>query len=195
MNTSSLRSLCLLLALLLPALLPSWVGAKEPGFRLPDLAGREIDPLDCGGGKAVVVFFVSPYCPTSNNFGPEINEIAANFGEDFAFRFIHSDATVTAEDRARHAQLMEFMAPVLDDSAQTLAKHLGASITPEVVVVDPGGKVLYQGRINDLYLGPTRRQREIKNHDLRDALAAIREGKSVATPRTEAMGCSIVFPR
>jgi len=57
----------------------------------------------------------------------------------------------------------------------------------------PDGKTLYQGRINDLYLGPTKRQREVKTHDLRDALTAIREGKPVANPRTEAMGCGIVI--
>jgi thiol-disulfide isomerase/thioredoxin len=140
-----------------------------------------------------VVFFVSPYCPTSNTFGPEMNAIVKEFGPDFVFRFVHSDTTVTEADRKQHATMMKFTAPVLTDAKQVLAKQLGAKTTPEVVVVAPDGKPLYQGRINDLYLGPTKRQREIKNHDLRDALAAIRAGKPVAVPRTEAMGCGIVL--
>jgi thiol-disulfide isomerase/thioredoxin len=164
----------------------------DEATRLPDLSGTPVDALAAEGRKAAVLFFVSPYCPTSNTFAPEMNGIVADFGEDFAFRFVHSDFTVTAEDRQRHAELMEFAAPVLDDSGQALAKRLGAAITPEVVVVAPDGAVLYQGRINDLYLGPTKRQREIKSHDLREALAAIREGRPVAEARTEAMGCAIV---
>ena len=93
----------------------------------------------------------------------------------------------------QHATMMAFTAPVLVDKTQVLAKLLGAKTTPEVVVFGPDGAILYQGRVNDLYLGPTKRQREVKTHDLRDALAAIREGQPIATPRTEAMGCGIVY--
>lgn len=160
---------------------------------LPDFEGKPVAPLDAGGKKAAVVFFVSPYCPTSNQFCPEMVAIAKEFGGDFAFRFVHSDTTVTEADRKQHAAMMEFADPVLTDAEQKLARQLGAKTTPEVVVVSPEGETLYQGRINDLYLGPTKRQRQVKTHDLRDALAAIRDGKPVANPRTEAMGCGIVF--
>lgn len=181
------------LLLILPALLLAPLKAADAPLSLPDLEGKSVAPLDSGGKKAAVVFFISPYCPTSNTFGPEMNAIVKDFGGDFAFRFVHADTTVTEADRKQHATMMEFTAPVLNDAKQELAKHLGAKTTPEVFVVAPDGKILYQGRINDLYLGPTKRQREIKNHDLRDALTAVREGKAVANPKTEAMGCGIVI--
>ena len=158
---------------------------------LPDLEGKGVAPLDAEGRKGAVIFFVSPYCPTSNKFGEEMNAIAKVFANDFVFRIVHSDTTVSETDRKQHATMMGFTSPVLTDGNQQLAKQLGAKTTPEVFVVAPDGKTLYQGRINDLYLGPTKRQREIKTHDLRDALTAIREGKAVATPKTEAMGCAI----
>jgi protein-disulfide isomerase len=181
-----------LLAILAIASLVSPALAGET-LTLPDLEGKPIAPLETAGKRAAVVFFVSPYCPTSNTFGPEMNAIVRDFGGDFVFRFVHSDTTVTEADRKQHATMMEFTEPVLTDAAQKLAKQLGAKTTPEVVVVSPDGETVYQGRINDLYLGPTRRQREIKTHDLRDALTALRDGKPVANPRTEAMGCGIVF--
>ncbi len=169
------------------------LAAADGALTLPDLQGKPVAALDSHGKKAAVIFFISPYCPTSNTFGPEMNAIAKEFGDDFFFCFVHSDTSVTEADRKQHATMMEITAPVLTDAAQLLAKRLGAKITPEVVVVAPDGKTLYQGRINDLYLGPTKRQREIKTHDLRDALTALREGKPVATPRTEAKGCGILF--
>ena len=64
-------------------------------------------------------------------------------------------------------------------------------ITPEVVVLGPDGKTLYQGRINNLYLGPTKKQRKATTKDLRDALDAIVEGKPVTTAKTEPVGCKI----
>lgn len=162
-------------------------------LKLSGLDGKDVAPLDAEGKKAAVIFFISPYCPTSNTFTPEMNAIAKQFEADFAFRFVHSDRTVTEADRKQHAAMMEIVAPVLTDADQALAKRLQAKTTPEVVVVGPDEKLLYQGRINDLYLGPTKRQREVKTHDLRDALAAIREGRPVTNPRTEAMGCGIVI--
>jgi thiol-disulfide isomerase/thioredoxin len=158
---------------------------------LKGLDGKPLVVLDAGKKKAVVLFFVSPYCPTSNNFALEMKAIEGDFGDDFAFRYLHSDSSAKAADILQHASMMGFESPVLDDTAQVLAKKLGAKITPEVIVIDPAGKVLYQGRINDLYLGPTKRQREVKVNDLRDALTAIKAGTAIATPWVEAVGCKI----
>jgi thiol-disulfide isomerase/thioredoxin len=185
------RSLSLLpLFLLFTAAVTIGQDAAAP-ISLNGLDGKPVLVLDAGEKKAVVLFFVSPYCPTSNNFGPEMKSIEGDFADDFAFRYIHSDSSVKAADILQHASMMGFESPVLDDTAQVLAKRLGAKITPEVIVIDPSGKVLYQGRINDLYLGPTKRQREVKVNDLRDALTAIKAGTPVATPRVEAVGCKI----
>jgi len=164
---------------------------STPPLSLKGLDGKPVEVLATAGKKAVVLFFVSPYCPTSNNFGPEMKAIEGDFAEDFAFRYLHSDSSVKPADILQHASMMGFESPVLDDTAQVVAKKLGAKITPEVIVLDSAGTVLYQGRINDLYLGPTKRQREVKTNDLRDALAAIKAGTPVATPRTEAVGCKI----
>jgi hypothetical protein len=187
-----MNSLKICVALLLMLLTKAGYTA-EPALVLPNLDGSEVAPLDAGTKLGAVIFFVSPYCPTSNTFGEEMNAIVNDFGDHFVFRFVHSDASVTEADQKQHAAMMGFTAPVLTDKEQVLAKLLGAKITPEVVVVGPAGRTLYQGRINDLYLGPTKRQREVKTHDLRDALAAIREGRAVVNPRTEAMGCGLRY--
>ena len=167
--------------------------SAESPIQLPDLEEQEVNPLDPGEKKAVVLFFVSPYCPTSNTFGPAMKDIAEAFGGDFAFFSIHSDPSVSDQDRATHAKMMEITHPVLKDGAQALAKKLGATITPEAFVIGAEGTVLYQGRINDLYLGPTQKQQKATTHDLKDALEAIRKGEKVAVPKTEAVGCDIVL--
>jgi len=82
-------------------------------------------------------------------------------------------------------------ATILLDKEQRLAKRVEARKTPEAAVLAPDGKVLYQGRINDLYLGPTKKQKKATTQELRDALDAIQASKPVATARTEAVGCAI----
>lgn len=188
---ASFHSLLFLLFLLSRSIAGGQDAAAATSISLKGLDGKAVAVMDAGKKRAVVLFFLSPYCPTSNNFGTEMKALEGEFADDFAFRYIHSDSSVKASDMLQHASMMGFESPVLDDTAQVLAKKFDAKITPEVVVVDPAGTVLYQGRINNLYLGPTKRQREVTVNDLRDALTAIRAGTPVAVPRTEAVGCTI----
>jgi peroxiredoxin len=178
-------------AFLLLSLLSFTLAAAEPALTLPGTDGKDHTPLVAGEKKAVVLFFVSAYCPTSNTFVKEMNQIVADYGDKVAVSFVHSDADQKLTDILQHTEMNEIKASVLMDKEQRLAKHAQAKITPEAVVLGPDGTTLYRGRINDLYLGPTKRQRQATTKDLRDALDAILAGKPVAVPRTEAMGCKI----
>ncbi len=167
------------------------LAAEEP-LKLPGADGHEYTPLVVPAEKkAAVLFFISPYCPTANTFMSEINKITTDYSGSFFCCLVHSDPEVKQTDVLQHTEMNEIKVPVLLDKEQVLAKRMSAKITPEVVVVSADGATLYQGRINDLYLGPTKRQRQATTKDLRDALDSIKEGKTVGTPRTEAMGCKI----
>ena len=189
---ATLRFLCPFWALLCAGFpfCPAPAGADEPLILL-GTDGAEHRPLEPKGKKAVVLFFVSPYCPTATTFMPELNAIAADHAETAAFYFVHSDGDQVPADILQHAELMQVKVPVLFDKAQILAQRVGAKITPEAVVLGTGGRVLYQGRVNDLYLGPTKRQRAVTKHDLREALKAIASGREVDAVQPPAVGCKI----
>lgn len=165
--------------------------AKDSPLELSDLEGKVHVPLMIGAKKAVVLVFVSPFCPTSNAFTPEINRIAADYADKFTFYLIEADAEITSADAKKHVETFEIKAPVLLDPEQRLAKLTKAHITPEAVVLAANGSVLYQGRINDLYATQTKKLKEPKTNDLRDALEAIAAGKPVANAVTKAIGCEI----
>ncbi|CAN5715505.1 hypothetical protein BH11VER1_BH11VER1_41590 [soil metagenome] len=169
--------------------------AQEKPWEFADFNGKTHTPLVVGDKKAVVLVFVSAYCPTANTFMPEINRIIAEYEKSFAFYLVHADATLKTEDVYRHAEMFEVKAPVLLDKEQRLAKLTKATITPEVVVLAGNGESIYQGRINDLYLGPTKKQRQATTKDLRDALDAVLAGKPVSNPKTDAVGCKITVPQ
>jgi len=165
--------------------------AAEKPLTLATADGKDCTPLAVGDKKAVVFCFVSPYCPTSSSYIPEMNKIVADYGAKAGFFFVHSDPDQKLPDILQHTEMMAIRVPVLLDKDQALAKLTGARITPEVAVLGPDGKTLYQGRINDLYLGPTKKQRKATTKDLRDALDAIQDGKPVVVAKTEAVGCKI----
>lgn len=181
-----------LVALLTLALAAPLLRAEDPPLKVPSPDGTLHAPLVVSAGKkASVFFFVSPYCPTATTFAPEMKKIAADYAKQADFYFVHSDPDQKTEDILQHTVLNDIQSPVLLDKDQRLARFFTARITPETVVFSSEGKVVYQGRINDLYLGPTKRQRKATTQDLRDALDALIASKPVALAKTEAFGCKI----
>ena len=144
-----------LVALLTLALAAPLLRAGDPPLKVPCPDGTLHTPLVVSAGKkASVFFFVSPYCPTATTFAPEMKKIAADYAKQADFYFVHSDPDQKTEDILQHTVLNDIQSPVLLDKDQRLARFFTARITPETVVFSSEGKVVYQGRINDLYLGP-----------------------------------------
>ena len=193
MFKSSLRFqfLVCLLGLVLMPVLPQ-AKAQDKPLELPDVEGKVHQPTKVAEGKkGTVLIFVSPYCPTANKFLPEVNKIAVQYEGQFSFYLVHSDPDTKVTDAYQQAVMNEVKVTVLIDKDQVLAKSTQAKITPETVVLGTKGEVLYQGRINDLYLGPTKRQRQATTKDLVDALEAASAGKAAPLVKTEAVGCKI----
>ena len=153
--------------------------------------GTSHTPLAAKDGKPALFFFVSPFCSTTKAFVKEMNQITADHAGKVSVFFIECDPEVTRDVAIEHATLSEFKAPVLLDAAQQLTRQLQATLTPESVLVDATGKVFYRGRINDLYLGPTKRQRAATTKDLREAITALLAGKPAPQPQVPAQGCKI----
>jgi hypothetical protein len=81
---------------------------------------------------------------------------------------------------------------VLLDSDSKVARLYSAKTTPQMVVIDPAGKVIYDGAIDDR---PTPDPEDIKGakNYLNEALSAAMAGKPVPTPYTRPYGCSVKY--
>ena len=168
----------------------------SPLLRAADIALTAIDgtthsPLVPQGEQPVLLFFVSPFCSTTKAFVKEINQISTDHSKQVRIYIIECDPEVTRDVAIEHATLSDFAVPVLLDTAQQLTQSLKATITPEAMLLTAKAEGYYQGRINDLYLGPTKRQRSATTRDLRDAISALLAGKPAPQPQHVAQGCKI----
>jgi hypothetical protein len=82
--------------------------------------------------------------------------------------------------------------PVVRDTVQELVRHTGVTVTPEVAVIGPGGRVLYRGRIDDRYLDFGKDRPQPTERTLERALEAVLQGKPVPVRETQAVGCFLV---
>jgi hypothetical protein len=81
---------------------------------------------------------------------------------------------------------------VLLDSDAKVARMYSAKTTPQMVVIDPAGKVIYDGAIDDKPTPDPEYIKGAKNY-LNEALTAAMAGKAVPTPYTRPYGCSVKY--
>jgi len=145
--------------------------------------------------KALCLVFVGTDCPLANGYAPEIARIVKHYeskGVTFAVVYPLPDAKPDAV--RTHAKEYAFPCPAVLDANLKLATRVGATTTPEAVVLSPTGDVLYRGRIDDRYPKAGGKRRENPTtFDLRDALDAALTGKPAAKPWPPAVGCPIDF--
>jgi peroxiredoxin len=164
-------------------------------FDLRDAQGRKHTADLWKDKKAVVLVFLGIECPVSNGYSPEYRRLAEGYaGRGVLFYGIHPDPEVTAEIAAKHAAEFRLPFAVLLDPTQGVATQAGIKVVPEAALLSPQGRVLYRGRIDDLYTADGKRREQPKTHDLEEALKAVLAGKAPPVARTQAFGCPLPLP-
>lgn len=162
------------------------------GRRVIDVAGER---YFLGGEQAqrnVVLIFFSAECPICQQFVPELNRLhdhAKSQGLDIFCVFCDTTATRSEVQSFREDFALE--CPILIDTTGELIERLQPTRVPEAVLLDTGGGIAYQGRINNLFSTPGQKRPTVTRHELRDAIDAVAQGQTVENPRTESVGCLI----
>lgn len=136
--------------------------------------------------------FIAEECPICNYMGKPLSEIAKKYGDKVSFHAVfpvRNSNYKTSQLFKQQYDLLSF--ETLLDKDHQLANKLGATVTPEVVVTDDQGEVLYRGRINSAYYAPGKMKHSSIKNDLDEALASIINGKEAAQPWPPAIGCYI----
>jgi hypothetical protein len=160
-----------------------------------DLDGVVVDPLKASAGKVVVLVFVRVDCPISNRYAPTIQGIERrarleNAGH-VAFWLVYPDRSESAEKIRKHKKAFGYELPALRDVQRSLVGESHALTTPEAAVFDVNRKLVYHGRIDNLYEDFGRARPVATTHELEDAIRGALDGKEVANASVPAVGCYI----
>lgn len=202
--TSALRlSSCMLaVAALLPvaAAQSVKVGDPAPAFTATDSRGQT-ESLSQFHGKYVVLEWHNQGCPytrkhyTSGNMQSLQKEWT---GKGVVWFTVISSApgeqgyVTPTEENAYLDKMHAAPTAVLMDSDGKLGHLFNAKTTPQMIVIDPNGKLIYDGAIDDR---PTPDPGDIKgaNNYVTDALTAAMSGKPVNPAYTRPYGCSVKY--
>jgi cytochrome oxidase Cu insertion factor (SCO1/SenC/PrrC family) len=194
----------LVTALLLSAAASAWaaapVGQPAPDFTAPDLQGKSVKLSDYKG-KYVVLEWTNPECPyvrrhyNSGNMPSLQKELGA---KDVVWLTVNSTNQTSGEFKTPQ-QMTQWLkekgaAPkaTLIDKESKVGKLYDARTTPHMYVVDPQGKLIYAGAIDDKRWASEQTTRQAKNH-VRAALDEAMAGKPVSVAATSPYGCSVKY--
>jgi hypothetical protein len=164
--------------------------SSSQGFAT-DLEGKPADPFRAAQGKVVVLIFVRTDCPVSNRYAPTIQQLSVLNTEKAAFFLVYPSRKETSETIRKHDRDFGYTLAALHDPQHILVKQSQAQVTPEAAVFDAHRRLVYHGRIDNLYEDFGHARKTATTHELADAIAAAIAGKMLTRNATPAVGCYI----
>jgi peroxiredoxin len=168
------------------------IGDPVPGFALPDTDGvAHAVPQDPAPAATVLVVTCN-HCPYVIAWNKRLRQAAEDYA-DRGVRFLGinaNDATRYPADSLdamqRFVRDQSWPYPYLHDEDQSVARALGAEVTPHVFVLDGEHRLVYRGAPDGDH------QDERRGAEwLRAAIDAALAGEAPAEAETRARGCSV----
>ena len=175
-------------------------GQAAPDFTITDASGKPVKLAD-QRGKFVVLEWTNPECPfvqkhyDSSNMQGLQKEFT---GKNVVWLSINSTNRSHGEFKPG-AEMTRWMsghkasqtAVLIDDTSST-GRAYSARTTPHMFVIDPQGKVVYAGAIDDKR-SANPADAKIANNFVRAALTESLAGKPVTVAQTRPYGCSVKY--
>jgi thiol-disulfide isomerase/thioredoxin len=156
-----------------------------------DLDGRAVDPFQAARGKVIVFIFVRTDCPVSNRYAPTIQQLSAKYSGKAAFWLVYPSKSESADTIRKHDREFGYQLPALRDPQRVLVKAGSARITPEAAAFDAQRRLVYHGRIDNLYADFGHARKAATTHELDEAIRAALDGKTLTAAEKPAVGCYI----
>jgi peroxiredoxin len=179
---------------------PPSVGSAAPDFSLADAKG-ETHSLSQYKGKYVVLEWFNPQCPfVKKHYGSgNMQKLQQEFtSKGVVWLTINSSAPGTwgalTPDQAKEkmTEWKTHETALLLDSGGKAGRAYGAKNTPNMVVINPDGKIVYEGAI-DSKATPNAADIPSSLNYVKVALDESLAGKPVTTARTKPYGCAVEY--
>ena len=174
-------------------------GQPAPSFTLTDLEGKPAK-LEDYKGKTVVLEWNNFGCPFVQKHyrSGNMQALQKRYAKDVVWLTMNSTNKSSADYQAPAMLTKELAhfnavpARYLMDDPGTVGSAYGAKTTPQMFIIDPSGKVVYNGAIDDKRSTDLADVKTAKNYVVA-ALEEMKAGKPVSVASTTPYGCSVKY--
>ncbi len=179
---------------------PPPVGSAAPDFSLADAKGKTHSLADYKG-KYIVLEWFNPECPFVKKHygGGHMQNLQKEFtSKGVAWLIIDSNApgtegNLTPEQAQKVTSAWKtHQTGLLLDTDGKIGRAYGAKNTPTMVIINPEGKIVYEGAI-DNKATPNPADIPSSTNYVKAALEESLAGKPVSNPKTKPYGCSVKY--
>jgi len=172
------------------------LGTAAPDFYLPDTVTGRFFGLDgLKGGVGTLVFFICNHCPYVLHIKDQLIAIAEQYEKQEISSIAISSNDIVNYPQDGPDKMQELMAEwgnpfaaYLYDETQLVAKAYQAACTPDFYLFDDDLRCVYRGRLD----GATpKNQLVVSGDELRAALDALLDNRSIVSQQMPSIGCNI----
>jgi thiol-disulfide isomerase/thioredoxin len=156
--------------------------------------------LTAVGKKRKEVFFssplsvfvlLSPECPLCKNYSTVLNKINGQFSGDLSVYGIVPGKAYSAKEISKFIKDYKINFPVYVDSKKELTTYIKGTVTPEVILMNQQGEVIYRGAIDDWVSDLGKKKLVVSNEYLKTAIKQYLQNQTVSIKSVEPIGCLI----
>jgi peroxiredoxin len=179
---------------------PQTPGSPAPDFTLADTTGRSVQLADYRG-KFVVLEWTNPECPfvRKHYVSSNMQDLQKEWGAREVVWLSINSTNASHPEWKTPGQMADWMRAqgaaqkaTLQDGTSATGRAYGAKTTPQMFVIDPAGKVLYNGAIDDRRSANPADAKAARNY-VRAALTEALAGRPVSVAATTPYGCSVKY--
>jgi len=177
----------------------------EPGQTAPDFTLKDSkenpQKLSAYAGKFVVLEWMNPECPfvKKHYSGGNMQALQKEYtSKGVIWLSIISSAPgkqgycTGPQAEANTKDQKAYPTAVLLDPSGDVGQKYGAKTTPQMFIINPEGKIIYMGAIDNIRSTNSADCTKAENY-VRQALDAALAGKAVPTSETKSYGCSVKY--
>jgi peroxiredoxin len=196
MKNAILLFACVALLAFKPAKSGYEVGDTAADFKLKNVDGKMVSLSDFNSAKGFIIAFDCNTCPVSKAYNERILGLNKKYApKGYPLIAINPNSPELSsgdsfDEMVKYAKKKGYDFPYLYDESQSTVKAFGATNTPHIFVLTKSGsdyKVAYIGAIDD----NSRSESSVKTKYVENAVESLIAGKTVATPKTKAVGCGV----
>lgn len=199
MKRASLIAISLACLFIGAVLAAAVVGQPAPAFTAPDLSGMPVSLADFKGRTVVLEWhnFGCPFVQKHYRSG-NMQALQKKYAKEVVWLAVNS-TNAGHQDYMEPAKLSRTLADFgaapakyLVDEPGTVGLAYGAKTTPHMVIIDPAGKVVYNGAIDDKRSADVADVKTAKNYVVA-ALEELKAGKPVSNASNAPYGCTVKY--
>jgi hypothetical protein len=141
-----------------------------------------------------VFVFLNTECPISQKITLSLNQTKEFFEEEtIEWNAYFTDKRISKKKIQAFNETYHFTWNSRQDKRLKSARKLGASITPEVIVLDTKQQIIYQGAIDNWFYEWGKNRQQPTEFYLKNAIEKTLLRQEVFPKKTDAIGCFIEF--